>query len=187
MKIEGKRVYSNEEIRQMAMVGFDNNFIEYLRTAPDSVKRIVENMLSSKQDIGELRWACHKDVSAHYENEVYRQLELPFLDKAVNTHNSQETILENVSGVTNPYADLDFSKKLELNELRVTLTYSDKCDLHNNPLERIQAVLLSSDGKKYGISLQCCRKCKKLFMKEEDLNKSEAKLKEKNIKYSVTL
>ena len=193
MKDKGKRIYSNEEIRQMAMIGLDDEFVDYLRTAPDRVKQIVEDMLPCEQAKCELKVSYEKrDFDNGYEEEEnlqttvekFEQIVIPICDEV---QENVDLILQNEVDEFNPYIGMDFSKRLELNELRVTLTCGDECLLHNKPYEKIQVVLLYGGGKKFGAYLQCCCKCKKIFIKEEAFKELEIRLQEKNIKYSIVL
>lgn len=187
MKISGKRVYSNEEIRQMAMVGFDTNFVEYLRTAPDRVKKIVENMLSSEQARTELRATYDIDgTKTPILEEKYEQLEMSILDEAIEVHDNSEDGRQEIEE-PNPYIDMDFTQRLEINELRVTITSDTKCRVHGNQFEKLQVVLLYGGGKRYGSYLQCCSKCKRLFATEDEFKELEIRLIDKNIRYSIEL
>jgi hypothetical protein len=166
--------------------------VAYLRTAPDGVKQIVENMLPNEHAKSEF-WAIF-DTKADNCCEETAKLQSSEIDGdqdiRLNTckiENVQESVgfAHDKEEKVNPYLDMDFSKRLELDELRVKITNDVECHLHGIPYEKIQVVLLYGGGKKYGSYLQCCPICKKLFIKEEDFRELETKLKEKNIKYLV--
>lgn len=167
----------------MAIVGLDANFIEYLRMAPERVKIIVENMLPSEYAKNELKAECEKSESRYsYAEEDVEQVEVSSFDERDNAKDSPGSAPQDEK---NLYIDMDFSKRLEIDELRVKISSDDVCYVHSEPFEKIQVVLLFGGGKKYGSYLKCCPKCKKLFIKEDDFKELEIRLKEKNIKYSI--
>lgn len=183
MRINGKRVYSNEEIRQMAMIGLDTDFIAYLQTAPDRVKNIVENMLPDEHTKSKLKATYDKKaVRGYHEEKNFESEEILNSDEKKIVSENTDNVLGDEDKQNNPYCGLDFSKRLELDELRVEITNDDECHLHRRPYSKIQVVLLYGGGGSY---LNCCPFCKKLFMKEEEFKELETKLKEKNIKYVV--
>lgn len=197
MKIEGKRIYSNEEIHQMAIVGFDTNFMEYLSNAPKRVKHIVENMLSSEQERNEIRtsYFINKETCMNYNTEYSGTLEENenVDDLEASSDGDERSFLGNVDNdkqkdnQSNPYMDMNFSDRLELNELRVTVVTDDKCYIHGNRFEEIQVVLKYDGGKRYSSYIQCCPKCKKLFIPQEELEELEIRLKDKKIQYLIEL
>lgn len=182
-----RRVYSNEEIRQMAIVGFDTNFVEYLRRAPERVKQIVENMLSTEQAKTELRASYVKDdMNLLIWEEKKEQLEMSVLKNNIETCDNIEGECQELEE-SNPYIDMDFTKRLELNELRIKIVSDTICHIHNNSFEKKQVVFIYGNGKRYGSYLQCCSRCKKLFATKEEFEELELSLKERDIQYSIEL
>lgn len=175
-------MYSNEEIKQMSIVGFSNEFVAYLKKSSESVREIVEKMLPNEQSVIDLREACLEQEMIELDCDKEKTISDEEKKDCDSFNLNENDAIYNA----NPYDDLDFSKRLELEQLTVTLTDSEICSIHNCRFERVQVVMLRDGGKRYGCYLYSCLKCKRFFMKETDFKELEINLRNRNIKYTVT-
>ena len=193
-KINGCRMYSNEEIKQMAIVGFSNEFIKYLKNSSENIRQTVEKMLPTQQSQNDLREACQKSDVDTKNTELCKQLDLKdeinckskFSEDIKYTQCKEENKIYNYENYTNPYKHIDFSKRIVIEQLTVTLTDADRCNIHNCNFESVHVVLLYSGTKRYGCNLKCCLECKRFFISDNTFKELETCLLERKINYSLT-
>ena len=93
-----------------------------------------------------------------------------------------ETSIDNEES-DNYYENYDFKDRIATNTLIAYISSNTKCKKHDTELKPIQVVLEYDEGRKYSINLNCCSKCKKLFISKNDSEEIKDFLERKNIDY----
>jgi len=85
----------------------------------------------------------------------------------------------------NPYENLEFEDRLDINEALFYITDSEVCDIDGSALEKMQVVIKYKARHSYGLITSCCKKCKRLFMTNEDYDEYQQIFNKKGIEYKT--
>ncbi len=84
----------------------------------------------------------------------------------------------------NPYKELDFqSDRIEVNELIAYIDDEDTCKTDGSAYKKIQVVICHHKGKRYGMMLRCCEKCKKVLIESSQEYETMERLEKSEINY----
>jgi len=202
----GTRIYSISEIKAMIKNGETEALVGYLSSAPNKIKEYVVSLTesSSQKDVLISKVANFCDVKQQkVEEQKILDVHLEFSRKDLVQEMNQ--VISDSSGVeqssdidvaetddkldisneniaddkNNPYEDIDFVGRVDVNELHLWITDEDKCPLCNTEFSKAQVVTIFGRGKRYGLQTTCCNVCKRIYVSNEKIETIEPALKNK--------
>ncbi|WP_029319283.1 hypothetical protein [Butyrivibrio sp. AE3004] len=139
-----------------------------------NVEDIQTDENQEKQDVQEV-----SDTSSDFERDS-RDVE-----KKSEDYEYPDIDIQSIIDDTNLYQSQDFGKRVNIEEFELYIWPEYYCPIHGELLEKIQVVATYGKGKKFGVIVDCCKKCKRLYVSPFEVNSIVEDIRQKKIPYII--
>lgn len=187
MSINGSRLYSISEIKAMLNQDMTDDFIRYLCRAPEKIIKILDSWRdTSLESIGQIigkyqeentdRQEDYKDAISANDNVLCEPL-YGTLDE--NAKQEDDHIIVE----KNPYLSMDFSDRINVDKIYAYIVDTLACKNDSHKIRKIQIVAKKNNGGLFGVMMDCCDECKKLYVLRESVLEKVDLFEKKQIKF----
>ena len=179
MKRNTSRIYSIYQIKSMIKEGYTEDFENYMKSAPNSVINIISNWKNKFEESEIIN--NEDDLKTSY----VEQMEVD----SIVQKNGEKSVLydenEQAKKLIKEYSDIVFTQRIDVSGFYIGMWEGITCPIHNTGLSRTHVVASFGKETKYGMMVNVCRECKKLYMTRNDLKEKIEIFNLKKIPYVI--